>query len=296
MDKIWGSVNDEEEDAVESLTFGGVTATDFFGLLLVAQFVLMLLAALTLGKQGVFDLISDSDSRGATAQRDGVKKKTDYRYLLVECFWFGGERENGSDRMKLKDATGEILARYDVIDSLPGTPFRIVSQMLWESTEGEDNGNTPSFSQFSSATLTIPLPPRQDQQLENFEASLDLEKAIARRFLAVDQYPSKPFRTFLWAWKQRDQEQIAEQLKDEVVSNNLPAQLASMMDDLALIHIRTNFNGEVKSVYYGFKRPASQANSNQEKKSSKDITLSVDELGGGLTLEVDEDAFSSYTM
>src|SRR6056297_1274478 len=84
MSSLFPRMYEFPEAADEDRSFGGVTATDFFGLLMVSMFALTLLAALTLGASGNLDTPRTGASGGVSAATEGQQFKQMFQRLHLE--------------------------------------------------------------------------------------------------------------------------------------------------------------------------------------------------------------------
>lgn len=255
MEKVWNSnsIFEEEEEAPANRSFGGVTATDFFGLLLVSMFTLTLLAALTLGLQGDFEIQTEVSTGGQLTAMDGVEARVSYRELTVESLMIGQRELEPPPQIQLF-SDGDVTASREITKASP-TPLPLVvegtddvpieyihrSLRIWEWVQQSNDAFLSSGNQ--QVLLTIPPAAKTSTDIRSTAAFRAIRDLIMER----KRRPSRRLRQLVYAWGRADYRAIAAQLDGANLSEQ---DVQQALRQLALIHVRSNYGGLLQSTYF----------------------------------------------
>lgn len=255
MAGIWGAFDELEEDAEEELgSFGGVTATDFFGLLLVAMFTLTLLAALTLGVRGQFERTAvAAEIGGVNTADEGIKSASTYKQLTAEVMLISEGALHDQGRaltpalvMSVGDDLGvgeppvwKDMSVKQLVDlrkdaNVGVELYRRLSIASWNSLASK------TFADSRNISLTVTIP--------SGDANFAVDTTQVRRkvkSIRPDADDLTELRQLLWYWQEGKTEEI-QTLFPMLVDSDVRESLLN----LAILHLRWNYRGKINYRYF----------------------------------------------
>ena len=255
MSGLFPSLYEEQAQEVEDQSFGGVTATDFFGLLMVSMFTLTLLAALTLGASGSIDEPSQSMVGGRTSLDQGIESKQSFRQITIELLAIDPSDSNqttpdldspvlGADEgIKTRDRVS-----YDTLARVGQQNYAVISHMsCWL---GHDESIASRLIDFDDLSLKISVPKIAMTKTASLLQQVDdLKKRIQRIAGSPKVADRQLMRQIVSSWSNVNLTRLKETLENVLNVQPTDDELIELITSVMVVHIKTIADGKIQSRY-----------------------------------------------
>ena len=264
MSGLFPSLYEEQAQEVEDQSFGGVTATDFFGLLMVSMFTLTLLAALTLGASGSIDEPSQSMVGGRTSLDQGIESKQSFRQITIELLAIDPSDSNqttpdldspvlGADEgIKTRDRVS-----YDTLARVGQQNYAVISHMsCWL---GHDESIASRLIDFDDLSLKISVPKTAMTKTASLLQQVDdLKKRIQRIAGSPKVADRQLMRQIVSSWSNVNLTRLKETLETALNVQPTDEELIELITSLMVVHLKTIADGKIESRYVLLNRMESE--------------------------------------
>lgn len=251
MFDIQGSFDDLEQDGQRQASFGGVTATDFFGLLLVSMFTLTLLAALTLGVRGQFDLTISTDHSTANNPADsGVQSASSYQQLTAEFVVLDGTAQRGlapleTPSIRVGD-NQDVEPNISLAINLP-RPTSTQDMVRREAMASWNSLDSPTFGSQPAWEVKITIPAHEPAHAPSHPPtnSDSVYNSLVALFARTSPERVTRIRQLVGHWRNADHIGVS-QILFPGQNDRCPP---DVLNQLAIVYLRWNSAGNVRFRY-----------------------------------------------